>query len=75
MFINCCAFTKPVNLRIIDKILTEMCGISLFTCVTTRLIRNFPKLIPAKPGCKLYHVRYKTISIVILLQGEKLTMI
>lgn len=34
------------------KVRTETCGMSFFTNVITRLIRNFPRFIPAKPGCK-----------------------
>ena len=32
--------------------LTEIFVISLFTSVITRLIRNLPRLIPDKPGCR-----------------------
>lgn len=42
-----------VELQEIGKILTEIRGISRFTSVITRLMRNFPKLIPDKPGYKI----------------------
>lgn len=34
-----------------------MYGMSLFTSVITRLMRNFPRLIPDKPGCRISMVQ------------------